>query len=478
MPRLHRACGEVRFEPLYCACRLLILLLLTGCTSSHYQPKDLNAERSAADFSARSISDTGLREYMFAHGHPETEWPVKQWGLKELSLLALYFHPDLDLARARAAAARAALESEGKRAPIGASARVEHHADSAAGQNSPWSLGFEVEIPLFAGSHRAALVERQTYLAQRAQLNVGAVAWQVRSRLRDALFDLYSAGGILELAEQEAAESEVLEGLLQRRLREGVISGGELTAARLRSAQANAEVESQRLAAEVALTNLSRALGLPLATVRSLALNLTKFVTPTPAPEMATLRREALLNRMDIRMELLNYAVAESAVKLEVIGQNPQWKWSPGYLWDRGSSVWSLALGWVLPDGAGHAARIREAEANREVAAREFQRLQVQVIADAESAAAIYVRARDGLNAVQKRSALASKRLAENRRLFDAGYADRVDLVHSRLEALGAQKQLLTAQRLALGALGKAEDAAQIPLYAGPIPRFEKGGAK
>jgi outer membrane protein, heavy metal efflux system len=469
---------RVGIMPSHYVCRLFLLLAIAGCASHPYQAKPLNAERLATDFSERSVTDAGLREYMIAHGHPETEWPIKNWGLKQLSLLAFYFHPDLDLARSRTAAARAALESEGKRAPIGASARVEHHADSAAGQDSPWSLGFEIEVPLFAGPRREALVERQTLLAQRAQLNVGAVAWQVRSRLRDALFDLYSAGGLLELAQQEAMESEVLEGLLQRRLREGVISGGELTAARLRSAQANAEVESQRLAADVALTNLSRALGLPLAMVRSLALNLTELATPAPAPDPETLRREALLNRMDIRMELLNYAAAETTVKLEVIGQNPQWKWSPGYLWDQGSSVWSLALGWVLPDGARRAAHIREAEANREVAAKEFQRLQAQVIADAETAAALYVRALDGLNAVQKRNTLASKRLAENRRLFDAGYADRVDLVHSRLEALGAKKQFRVAQRLALDALGKAEDAAQIPLYAGPIPRFEKGGAK
>jgi outer membrane protein, heavy metal efflux system len=458
--------------------RVFLLLALAGCSSHPYQPKPLNAERSATEFSLRSVTDTGLREYMIAHGHADTDWPVARWGLKELSLLAFYFHPDLDLARARAAAARAALEAEGKRTPIEASARVEHHADTAAGQDSPWSLGFELEVPLFAGARRTALVERQTFLAERAQLNVGAVAWQVRSRLRDTLFDLYSAGGLLELAQQEATESEALEGLLQRRLREGVISGGELTAARLRTAQANTEVESQRLATEVALANLARALGLPLAIVRSLVLNLTEFATPAPAPEVTALRREALLNRMDIRMELLNYAVAESAVKLEVIGQNPQWKWSPGYLWDQGSSVWSLALGWVLPDGARRAAHIREAEANRAVAATEFQRLQAQVIADAESAAAIYVRALDGLNAVQKRNALAAKRLAENRRLFDAGHADRVELVHSRLEALGVQKQFRVAQRLALDALGKAEDAAQIPLYAGPMPRFEKGGAK
>ena len=38
-----------------------------------------------------------LQEYMVVHGHASTDWPIKDWGLTELTLVAFYYHPDLAL---------------------------------------------------------------------------------------------------------------------------------------------------------------------------------------------------------------------------------------------------------------------------------------------------------------------------------------------------------------------------------------------
>ncbi|MFN0315661.1 MAG: TolC family protein, partial [Burkholderiales bacterium] len=236
-----------------------------------YSPKPLDPQRLAAVYATRSTGDVGLKDYMQAHG--VSTWPVASWGLKELTLLAFYFHPDLIVARAQAAAARTALEVAKSRPSWGIAPRVEHHSDRPPTDNTPWSLGFELEIPVFGSSRRAVLVEREQIAVETAELEVGYTAWQLRARVRDALLGLYSARRNLDLFEKEAQENEALLKLLQRRLQEGMASTGEVTTARLRATQARGEVETQKLAAERSLGVLSGALGVPLEITRALVLS-------------------------------------------------------------------------------------------------------------------------------------------------------------------------------------------------------------
>ena len=448
---------------------LLLLVVCAGCAYQTYSPKPLDPERLAATYATRSTGETGLKAYMLAHGVSESAWPVARWGLKELTLLSFYFHPDLMVARAQAAAARIAVAKS--RPSWGISPRVEHHSDRPSNENTPWSLGFELDIPVFGGSRGAVLVEREQIAAESAELHVGYTAWQVRVRVRDALLGLYSARRNLDFFEKEALENDALLKLLQRRLQEGMASTGEVTTARLRATQARGEVEAQKLAAERLLGVLSGALGVPLEITRALALSFTDFDTFPTSPDAASVRAQALLNRTDLRQQLLSYAATESAIKLEVARQYPEVRLSPGYFWDQSDSVWSLALGFLFPGALGNAPAIKHAMAKREVAAKEFERLQARVLAESESGAAVYRQSLEGLAAVESQTALVQKRLAETQALFAGGVADRVALVQGKLETLIAARGAWVARQAALTALGELENATQVPLGGGPLPR-------
>ncbi|MFN0040851.1 MAG: TolC family protein [Burkholderiales bacterium] len=446
----------------------MFLIACAGCAIRGYEARPLEPQRSADSIAQRSVDEPGLRDYMIAHGHPSADWPVKVWGLPELTLLAFYFHADLTLARSQAALARAAPELAGSRAPLELTTRAEHHTDAVDGR--PWSLGFELEIPFPGTSRRVAGMERQRQLADKAALHIGAVVWQIRAQVRDALFDVYEAAALSALAEREKIEAVQLTGLLERRLREGMASAGEVTASRLQAAEFGAEVDAQRAAGDKSLAALSRALGLPLDVTRALQLSFAALDSPAAVPDSAVLRSQALQNRIDIREELLAYAAAESAVRMEVASQYPQLRLVPGYFWDRGDSVWSLAVGWVLPGTTDVIPRIREAEARRALAAVEFERLQARVIADAESAAAVHRQTRETLEAVNAQDLLMQQGLARTQKLFDAGYADRTELIRGRLVAMNAQKKTWAVRRRAFEGMKQAEDAAQLPLMSGPLP--------
>jgi outer membrane protein TolC len=445
--------------------------LLTACALQRYEPAPLDPVASARAYESRSIDSPGLRQYMLAHGHPASDWPVQRWGLTELTLLAFYYQPDLELARAQAAVARAQVAAATQHAPIGLKPVVWHHSEQLPGTTSPWTLGFEVEIPLSGSARREAISEQYGSLAQSAELAVGSVAWSVRSELRARFLDCYGAGRTIELLDAEARERRALAALLQRRFEAGAASALELNNARLKLAELDAQNQGAQLAREQCLGGLARGLGLPLAAVGAMSFDFAAF-EQTPVPESdAGVQRTALLNRLDVRAKLYDYAAADAGVKLEIARQYPSVTLSPGYLWDQGDNIWSL-VATVLVPAAGNKPAIQAAQARREAAARAFVALQGKVISEADAARAHYLKAREGAEVARRVVELQGARGKEAKKQFDAGHTDRVELTLARLEALAAEHNALTISLETQRALGTLENALQLPLAGAPLPSW------
>jgi outer membrane protein, heavy metal efflux system len=445
--------------------------VLGGCALQHYDPAPLDPAASANAFGSRSTDSPGLKEYLVAHGHPPSDWPVQRWGLAELTLLAFYDHPELELARARAKAAHAEASAAMQRLPLGLTPRVEHHTITTPEQPSVWSLGFEVEIPIAGNTRRTATSERVTYLADAADLQVGSVAWNVRSEVRAKLLDCYAAYRVSALLDMEIQQRRLLVALLERRLEAGAASRFEVNNARLAQAELEGQAQATRLARERSLAALAQALALPLAEVRGLSLDFAAFEETPPPPGDAGVQRAALLNRLDIRAKLLEYSAVDAAVKLEIARQYPSFIINPGFLWDQGDHVWSLAATMLLPAG-GNKPAIEAAEARRAVAAREFLAFQGRVISEAEGAETRYRTALEGAGNLERLVRLHATRDQETKKQFDAGYVDRLELTLTQIETLAAQRNALAAASEAQRALGGLEDALQIPLVGGPVPEW------
>jgi len=447
--------------------------LVAGCALQRYEPAPLDPAASARAFESRNVDYPGLKQYMLAHGHPASEWPVQRWGLADLTLVAFYFQPDLELARARATLARAQVAAATQRAPIGLKPVVWHHSLQPPETTGPWSLGFEVEIPLDGAGRRAAISEQYSSMAQAAELAVGSVAWSVRSQLRARFLDCYAASRTLELLDAEARERTSLVLLLQRRFEVGTVSALDLSSARLKQAEVERQIQGAQLAREQCLGDLAGALGLPLAVVRGMSFDfVTLEQTPAPSSDSAV-QRSALLNRLDVRGKLLEYAAADAGVKLEIARQYPSVTLSPGYLWDQGDNIWSL-VATVLVPVAGNRPAIEAARARREAAAAEFLALQGKVISQADTARARYQKTLENALTAQQISALQSARSKDVKKQFDAGHTDRVELTLVRLETLSAQHQALAVGLETQRALGALEEALQIPLAGGPLPSWAR----
>ena len=179
-------------------------------------------------------------------------------------------------------------------------------------------------------ANAASASPRPDHLSEAARWNFVSAAWQTRSRVRAALLNLYAARETESLlARQESAQSNVVR-LLEGQFAAGAVSSYEVT-------QARVALDTTRLARQDATgqygqarVQLANALGLPLRALDDVPLSfagLDQFPPDLTAPEV---RRQAILNRADVRGALAEYAASQSALQLEIAKQYPDLHLGPG----------------------------------------------------------------------------------------------------------------------------------------------------
>lgn len=438
--------------------------LLAGCTTFHSQP--ISPEKSAAAFDARSLSSETLRAFLETN-HVTGDWPRLSWDLNALTLAAFYYQPALAEARAQWAAVEAAKITAGQRPNPTVGFTPTYNATTVS-PPAPWIWGVTWDIPIETAGKRGKRIAQAGHLSEAAQWNFVSAAWQTRSRVRAALLNLYAAREDESLlARQEMAQSNVVR-LLEGQLAAGAVSSYEVTQARVTLGTTRlARQDATGLSAQ-ARVQLAGALGLPLRALDGIEFSfagLDEFPQDLTAPEV---RRDAIVNRADVRGALAEYAVSQSALQLEIARQYPDLHLGPGYEYDQTDNKWSLGVSLDLPVFNHNQGPVAEAKANRAAAAAHFLTVQTTAIAEIDSTLA-------GYDAALKKSATAKSLLEDLRKQLDsvraqaqAGEVEPLALAGAEAEyATGAQSRL-DALVKAQEALGQLEDAVQSPLTLAP----------
>ena len=213
----------------------------------------------------------------------------------------------------------------------------------------PWILGLTWDIPIETAGKRGKRIAQAEHLSEAAKWDFVGMAWKTRSNVRAALLALYTARETESLlARQEAAQSNVVR-LLEGQLAAGAVSSYEVTQARVALTTARlARLDANGQSAQ-ARVQLAGALGLPLRALDGVNFSfdgLDQFPQNLTAPEV---RRDAILNRADVRGALADYAASQSALQLEIAKQYPDLHLGPGYELDQTDNKWSLGVSLDLP---------------------------------------------------------------------------------------------------------------------------------
>src|SRR5574341_439976 len=147
-----------------------IVTVSAGCVS--FQPKPIVPTQTASAFKARTLDNPGLKAFLEANLHHElTPWPMKSWDFSLLTLAAFYYHPDLDVARAKWGVAEAGVITAGGRPNPSLGLSPQYNVNAITGL-SPWTLGLTLDIPVETAGKRGYRVAQAKHRSEAARLSI------------------------------------------------------------------------------------------------------------------------------------------------------------------------------------------------------------------------------------------------------------------------------------------------------------------
>jgi outer membrane protein, heavy metal efflux system len=442
-----------------------ISFLFTGC--AHFQPQPLAPEKTAAQLDARRLNDAGLKKFLEQNlGHELQNWPQTNWDLPELSLVAFYFHPSLEVARAQWLVAQAGLKTAGAR-PNPSVSVTPGYDSQIPGNYSPWLVPVTFEIPIETAGKRGKRIAEAEKISESARWNFVSAIWKIRSDVRASLLDLKISERRADLLRQQFSAQQQIVKLLQQRFDTGEISRPELTTAQIALNKTQLDLSDAQSKKSDARSRLAEALGLNEAALDGEDFNFDFSPPDANALTSADARTLALRSRADILGALADYAAAEADLRLEIAKQYPDLHFGPGYAWNNGNAgdnQWSLGLTLELPILDQNQGPIAEAEARRKLSAAKFVELQSQVIGEIDRAVAGWHVAQEQLKTGNDLLAAEQQQQKSAQAQLEAGAADQLDSLNAQLEFDSASLAQLENESQLQQSLGQLEDAVQSPL--------------
>ena len=359
----------------------LLSLSLTGC--ARFEDHPLNPVDSAARIEARALSSAGLRDYIDSVLANKTGQPPKAWDIDRLTLAAIYYHPDLALARAQAETMDAAITTAGQR-PNPSITVTPTWVRNLATAAVPWIAASAISIPIETAGKRGFRIDKTEHLTDAARLRVADTAWLVRGRLRLAMLEVYAAQEAERLLQQQLTIQQAMTERLEQQLTVGEITRLEVIRSHLALNQLQLNVSAAQKRGAESRVLLATAIGVPVDALAGSSSILRKLAQPPDLNliPVANLRETALQKRPDVLAALADYAAAQSALQLEIANQYPNIQANPGYAWEMGEHRWALGATMPLPILHQNQGPIAEAEAKRRELAVRFEALQMRILGD------------------------------------------------------------------------------------------------
>ncbi len=428
--------------------------VLAGCVKYHPRPIDAPAvERS---YRARSLTDPGLKAFAGAE-----RWPPASLDADRAATVALYYHPDLETARARLRTAEAAVVTAG--------GRVNPSVGFGGGRSdSPESAvvrRFEPVFTIETGGKRGLRLLHAERAQEAVRVALAEDSWKVRSRARAAWRDAVFARRRVDALDTERQARAAYTAVLEKRWQAGEIGRAGLDVARSGLLEIDAALNAARTDAARTLPELAAAMGVPVAAIAEMPLAEPAAPPPESALPLSRVVKAGLLNRADVRRALAEYAAAEASLKLEIAQQYPDVQLVPGYSFDEGHYKYTFSPAFPVPVLNRNQGPIRAAGARRGEAEARFTALEAQAVAEMDTARARYAAAWLAWREAHDRAAgFARNHEAAVRQRFEAGEDDRLSLDAARVETALAARAEVDALAAAHAALAALEDAVGQPL--------------
>lgn len=454
---------------IYKACSAAILgglsIAVSGCGFQDYIAKPLNTVEIAEKFARRHVNDQQFHEYLIANGYSQEQLPIQKWHADELVHCALFYNPNLDVARAQWRSAEAARLTAAQR-PLPNLKGSYGDSNNANEEISPYTYSLSIDLPVETANKRNIRIESAEHLSEAAKLRIAQSAWLLRTEVVKTLLEYQYNQQLLDLLSQEQIYRQQIVAMFQKRISVGESASTELSRANLLLQEVTTQLDEKQRYQLVLQSRLASSLGMPLHQVVGMQLAEAADARSLSVDLSTDLQSQALLNRLDIRIALERYAAAEARVKMEIAKQYPDVVFTPNHTYEFGNTIWALGLSGLMTFITKNKMPIAEAKQLREVEAAQFEALQNAVIAEVATAKAKLEQSIQMLKNQEKLRGQQQENTDRIERKFKAGEADRLELTYARLEALVAQKNYTLANYMQLMTITDLENTIQAPVTA------------
>lgn len=445
----------------------LLSLGLNACGFQEYIAKPIDQAALTKKITDKQPDNEQFHQFLIVNGYLPQQLPIQQWRLDDLIYCAMFFNPILDSARAKWRSAEAAmLTAAERRLPTISGERTEK-TNNKSEDPSPYAYSISIAIPIETANKRNIRIESAQHLSEAAKLGIAQAAWQLRYDVANTFIEYQANRELINVLSKEKAYREEIVSIYQKRIDLGESATIELIKAKLQLQTLNTELESRQRNHTVLLSRLAGHLGVPLPQVERMQISDTKNNVDTTALNGINkddLQTRALLNRLDIRIALERYAVAEAKLKMEIAKQYPDLVIRPEYTYEFGDKMWTLGLSGLMTILTKNKLAIAEATQLREVEAKQFETLQTAVISEVNLANARLAQAAQMLankQTLYQQQQMNTSRMESRLR---AGETDRLEFTYAKLEEVIAEQQVALARFHLASSTNELENAIQAPL--------------
>nr|ABM54433.1 TolC [Acidiphilium symbioticum] len=372
---------------------IFLSLGLTGCAT--YKPQPINPTASAVALETRGLNDPGLTKFL-----QKADPTGHDWTLERLTLVGLYERPDILIAENQKLLAKSSLQTAKALPNPTLSLTPTYNATNL--MPSPGKIGPIFSFMLSSLRSGCFMQAAQAHLAAAKQA-LPIAAWMVRSQVRTAMLNLWTARQSEAFDMQAHALAQQSVALIAARVNAGQMSEADQNTAILTAGQSALVEAAATRRVTIARAQLAKAIGLPTTSLANVKISFAGFAHPEWPTDIKKLQENALTSRPDIQVALDNYAVAEAQLRLAILQQYPGISIGPGYEYDQGANKYLLSLSISLPIFNQNQGGIAKAYAEREIAGARFLSTQQSVLDSIgqavanERASAAEVKAADAL---------------------------------------------------------------------------------
>ena len=432
----------VRNSPL-----ILAPLLLAACQRYTPAPLDLAGHRALMERRDATSADVAAyaRELGSAASSADNYDPNDGLTLSEAEAVALFFNPQLRLARLRANVPRVGAAEAGRWEDPELQVDGERIVESV---DEPWVLGAALSFTIPLSGRLGVEREQAWSQATVEKLRALVAERRVLAELRAEWIDWSAANERARLTGEVIGE---LNGLVDRadRLRQaGELDPVDARLLRLEAAKQTSRLQGYQASARTAELRLKARLGLaPSAAV--------KLIPSLAVPAVALPDEEdtdrLLAEQPRVRVARAEYEVAEKTLKLELKKQYPDLNLGGGFGTDEGTDRVLFGASLPLPIFNANRRAIAEAAANRDATRAAAEAEYEQLVGDVAVARAIVESADARLTYVQGELApLADQQVQDVLRLGKVGDFNTLVLLEALTTAHEAKLEVMDA-RVAAG---------------------------